>query len=70
MRRRQSLLGKFVFLLAVCNDVNSTNKDGKKCAKRNIPGEKFKHPGKRRDKGHRRDCISQKTQVNLGRARQ
>ena len=29
VRRLQSMLGMFVFLLAVCSYVNSTNKDGK-----------------------------------------
>ncbi len=32
-----------------------TNKDGKKYAKHHIPGQKNKHLGKRKRKGHRRD---------------
>ena len=35
-----------------------------------MPGQKNKHLGKRKDKGHRRDWTSQKTEVDLGRARQ
>ena len=31
-------------------------------------GEKNKHLGKRKDKGHRRDRTSEKTEVDLGRA--
>ena len=46
------------------------NKDGKEYVIYHIPGQKNKHLGKRKDKGHRRDWTSQKTEVDLGRARQ
>ena len=42
-----------------------TNKAGKENVKHHIPGQK-----KTRDRGHRRDWTSQKTEVVLGRARQ
>ena len=32
-----------------------TNKNGKEYVKHHIPGQKNKHPGKRKDEGHRRD---------------
>ena len=47
-----------------------TNKDGKKYVKPHISGQKKKHLGKRKDKGHWRDGTSQKTEVDLDRARQ
>ena len=47
-----------------------TNKDGKEYVKHHIPGQKNKHLGKRKDKGYRRDWTSQKTEVDLGKARQ
>ena len=73
-------------MLTSCNDIrrgnvgthqprkevanSRTNKDGKEYVKHHIPGEKNKHLGKRRDKGHRRDGTSQKTEMDLGRAHQ
>ena len=47
-----------------------TQKDGKECVKYDMPWQKNKHLGKRKDTGHRRDGTSQKTVVDLGRARQ
>ena len=48
-----------------------TKKDGKdQYVKHHILGQKYKHLGKRKDNGHRPDQISQKTEVDLGRARQ
>ena len=49
---------------------NRTNKDGKEYTKHYISGQKNKHLGKKKDKGHRRDWTSQKTVVDLGRALQ
>ena len=37
---------------------------------REVLAEKNKHLGKREDKDHRRDWTSQKTEVDLGKARQ
>jgi len=45
-----------------------TNKDGKEYVKYHIPGQKNKHLGKRKNKGHRRDWTSEKTEVDLGRS--
>ena len=47
-----------------------TKKDGKEYVKHHIPGQKNKHLGKRKDKGDRRDWISQRTDMHLGRAQQ
>ena len=47
-----------------------TNKDGKEYVKHHIPGQKNKHLSKRKDKGHRRNWTSHKTEVDLSRARQ
>ena len=47
-----------------------TNKDGKENVKHHLPGQKNKHLGKKKDQGQRRDWTSQKTEVDLGRARQ
>ena len=41
-----------------------TSKDGKEYVKHHIPGQKNKHLGKRKDKCYRRDCISEKTEVD------
>ena len=51
--------------LAAAKKVN-----GKEYAKHRIPGQKNKHLGERKDKGYRRDWTTQKTEVDLGRARQ
>ena len=47
-----------------------TNKDGKEYVKHHIPGQKNKHLGKKQDKCHSSDWTTQKTEVDLGRARQ
>ena len=47
-----------------------TNIDGKEYVKNHIPGQKNKHLCKKKDKGHRRGCTSQKTEADLDRARQ
>ena len=52
-------------------DVSSgTNNVGKKYVRCHIPRQKSSHLGNRKDTCHRCDWSSQKTKVDLGRARQ
>ena len=45
-----------------------TNKVGNEYVKHHIPGQKHKYLGKAKYTGERRDWISQKTEMELGRA--